>query len=109
MEDFKAYCKPAYKCGICGEEFTNVYDRSACEVACLLKKQEEEKKAAEAKKNAEKKADFNEASAALDNALALINKCVEKHGSFKYSGKLNEVDFAALDFIPSKLFNYFWF
>ena len=98
MEDFKAYCKPAYKCGICGEEFTNVYDRSACEVACLLKKQEEEKKA-----------DFNEASAALDNALALINKCVEKHGSFKYSGKLNEVDFAALDFIPSKLFNYFWF
>ena len=109
MEDFQAYCKPAYKCGLCGEEFTNVKDRSACEVACLLKKQEEEKKAAEAKKNEEKKTDFSEASAALDNALALVNKCIEKHGSFHYSGKASELDLSNMDFFPSKLWHHFWF
>lgn len=109
MEDFKTYCKPAYKCAICDSVHDTVQGRMLCERACLKKQQEEEKKAAEAKKNAEQKADFNEASAALDNAFALVNKCVEKHGMFKYSGKLKELDMANMDFFPSKLWHHFWF
>lgn len=109
MEDFKTYCKPAYKCAICDRVYDTIQDRASCERACLKKQQEEEKKAAEAQKSAEKKADFNEASAALDNALALVNKCVEKHGTFKYSGNLKELDLVNLDFFPSKLWHHFWF
>ena len=37
MEDFKTYCKPAYKCGICGNEFSTVYERANCEIACMKK------------------------------------------------------------------------
>ena len=101
--------KTTYKCGICGTEHETVQQRMNCEMACVKKQQEEEKKKAEAKKKAEKKADFEEASAALDNALSLVNKCIEKHGSFKYEGKLNDLELLNMDFFPSKLWHHFWF
>ena len=98
-----------YKCEICEKEYSNIADRAKCELNCAKRIEEEAKKAAEAKKNEEKNADFAKASAALDNALTLVNKCVEKYGSFKYSGKLNDLDIANMDFFPSKLWHHFWF
>lgn len=105
----KIYTKPQYKCAICGKIYDNVQERMNCEMACLKKQQEEAKKAAEAKKNAERDTDFTEASNAIDNAYTLVNKCIEKHGSFRYNGKLKDLDALNLDFFPSKLWHHFWF
>ena len=109
MEDNKIYSKPKYKCAICGETYDSVQGRMWCETACVKKQQEEEKKAAKAKLQAEKENRFAEASSALDNALALVNKCVEDYGSFQYAGKLKDLDLLNMDFFPSKLWHHFWF
>ena len=98
-----------YYCGVCGKRFKDIESRNNCEMACLKKQKEEEKKAAEAKKNAEKDADLAEASSTIDNAYALINKCIEKYGAFRYNGKLKDLDALNLDFFPSKLWHHFWF
>lgn len=98
-----------YYCGVCGKGYKDIESRNNCEMACLKRQKEEEKKAAEAKKNAEKDADFTEASSAIDNADALINKCIEKYGTFKYNGKVKDLDALNLDFFPSKLWHHFWF
>lgn len=103
------YNKPMYKCGICDEIYPTIAERMKCEQSCLKKQEEEAKKAAEAKKKEEQSSDFAEASAALDNALVLVNKCIEKHGIFKYSGKAKAFDLANMDCIPSKLWHHFWF
>lgn len=108
MEDNKMYCKPIYRCGICGKDYPSIAERMKCEQACLKKQQEEEKAAAEAKRKAEKDACFMEASNALDNAFAIVNKCIEKYGKFEYKGKLKELDMLNMDFFPSKLWHHFW-
>lgn len=106
----KICATPMYKCAVCGEVYDSIAQRMNCEQTCLKKKEEEERKAAEAKKNAERKADFEEASSAIDNALRLVNKCVEKHGTFKYDGELlNNLETLKVDFLPSKLLHYFMF
>lgn len=109
MEDNKMYNKPMYKCAICGEIYDSVQDRMNCEMTCVKKQHEEEKKAAEAALQAEKDHRLAEASAALDNALTLVNKCVEDYGSFQYTGKLKDLDMLNMDFFPSKLWHHFWF
>ena len=101
--------KNVYKCGICNKEYENIQDRANCEIKCIKLKQEKEKAEAKAKKEAEKESRFAEASAALDNAFTLVNKCVEDYGTFKYSGKINKLDALNLDFFPSKLWHHFWF
>ena len=102
--------KPMFECAICGGVYDSIAQRMNCEQTCLKKQAEEERKAAEAKKNAERKNDFEEASSAIDNAWNLVNKCVEKHGTFKYDGKLtNSLEPLKVDFLPSKLFSYFMF
>ena len=98
-----------YKCGICDKIYESIEERTNCEMSCLKKHKEEEKKAAEAKLRAEKDERFAEASAALDNAFALVNKCVEDYGSFQYTGKLEKLDMLNMDFFPSKLWHHFWF
>ena len=106
----KICAKPMYKCAICGEVYDSIAQRLNCEQTCLKKQEEEARKAAEAKKNAERNADFEEASSAIDNAWDLVNKCVEKYGTFKYNGKLtNSLEPLKVDFLPSKLFSYFMF
>ena len=104
MEDFQAYCKPAYKCGLCGEEFTNVKDRSACEVACLLKKQEEEKKAAAAKKQEERNARKAEVDAAVVNLQELITAYVKDYGYYEYDDGGDDTNFHW----PSRMWHRFW-
>lgn len=101
--------KLQYKCGVCGEVYDSIQERMNCEMKCLKKKQEEERKAAEEKKKQEKNARFSEASAALDNAFTLVNKCVEDYGSFEYNGKVKDLNLANMDFFPSKLWHHFWF
>lgn len=109
MENNSIYSKPMYKCAVCGEVYDSIVDRMNCEMKCIKLQEEEKKKAEAEKKAAEKKSDFTEASAALDNAFTLVNKCIEKHGIFKYNGKLKDLDFINMDLFPSKLFHHFWF
>ena len=99
----------SYKCGICGETYNNVQERASCEMKCIKKQQEEEKAAAEAKKKAEKNERQKEVTTALDNAFALVNKFIEDYGSYRYDGKLKDLDAANMDFFPSKLWHHFWF
>ena len=107
MRDNKTSCKPSYRCGICNKEHDTIVARAKCEMACAERAEVESKKAEAAKKNAEMKADFVEASAAVDKALELISKCTEKHGYFKYSGNLKDLDVSNMDFLPIRLWNYF--
>ena len=109
MEDNRVYATPKYKCAICGAIHDSVQERMKCEMACWKKQEEEAKKAAEAKKNAEKESRFSEASRAIENALALVNKCIEDYGTFKYDGKLKDLDLLNIDFFPSKLWHHFFF
>lgn len=88
---------PQYTCAICGKGYRSVSERMNCEMECLRKTEQ-----------AKKDTRFAEASAALDNALTLVNKCVEDYGSFKYSGKLKDLDLVNMDFFPSKLWHHFW-
>lgn len=104
------FTKPMYKCAICDQVYDSVAQRMNCEQACLKKQEEEERKAAEAKKAAERAADYEDASNAIDNAWNLVNECIEKYGTFKYEGKLtNSLEPLKVDFIPSKLLSYFMF
>ena len=63
----------------------------------------------DAKKKAEKDARQQEVSAALDNALTLVNKFIEDYGSYQYNGKMKDLDMANMDFFPIKLWHHFWF
>ena len=101
--------KIVYSCGVCGKCYDNIESRNRCEMACLKKKQEEEKKAAEAKKKAERDARCAEVSKALDNAYKLMNDYIKDYGSYQYNGKLKDLDSLNLDFFPSKLWHHFWY
>ena len=108
-DENKIYTKPQYRCAICGEIYDSVQGRMNCEMACIKKQKEEEKAAAEAKKKAEKNARQEEVTAALDTAFTLMNKFIEDYGTYKYNGKLNELEARNMDFFPSKLWHHFWF
>ena len=105
MEDNKMYCKPIYKCGICGKEYPSIAERMKCEQACLRKQEEDAKKAAEAKKNAEKNTRKDEVTQAIEYASELLNKYISDYGAYSYDGKkLNDTsDY----FWPSRLWHYF--
>lgn len=79
------YCKPAYKCGICGKEHGDVLSRARCEIACTKKKEEEERKAAELKKAAEYDARKKEVDAAFDHAYELREKFLKDYDSYSYN------------------------
>ena len=105
MEDNKMYCKPIYKCGICGKEYPSIAERMKCEQACLKNQEEEAKKAAEAKKKAEKDTRKKEVTMAIEHASELLNEYIKDYGSYSYDGKkLNDT---SNFFWPSRLWNYF--
>lgn len=105
MEDNKMYCKPIYKCGICGKEYPSIAERMKCEAACLKQQEEEAKKAAETKKKAEKDARTAEVTQAIEHASDLLNKYINDFGAYSYDGKSlkDTSDF----FWPSRLWHYF--
>lgn len=104
--DNKMYCKPAYKCAICGKEYSTVAERTACESSCLNRQEIEAKKAAEAKKKEEQKARHDVVTKAIDDACTLLNQYVKDYGSYSYDG----TNFNALDdILPSKFLSHFLF
>lgn len=105
-EENKIYNKPAYKCGICGNEYGSVRERMNCEMACLKKQQEEEKRAAAEKKKAEQTARKTEVNEALKNFAKLVKAYVKDYGHYDY----NYDEEVTRDlFYPNKLFHHFWF
>lgn len=118
--DNKMFCKPAYKCGVCGKEHSDISSRASCELACLKAKKEEEKKVAEAKKKAEKDTRYNEVTKAIDNAYDLLSKFVADYGTYNYNGNINNLNLDMIknikvngnsydDLMPVKLLSYFLF
>ena len=87
----KTYCKPTYKCGICGKEYDKPVDRAKCEIACTEKKEEEERKAAETKKEIEYAARKAEVDMAYEKFLDLRRKMVKDYGSYEYRTVRNTV------------------
>lgn len=105
----KVYTKQLYTCAICGESYSDVQDRMNCEMKCIAKQKEEARMAAEAKKKEERDARFTAASNAIDNALTLVNKCIEDYGSFSYTGKLKDSKEPIINYFPSRIWHRFFF
>lgn len=102
----KMYCKPAYRCGICGAEYDTVAERMKCEQACIKKQEENAKRLAEEKKKAEQKTRHAEVTKAIDDACNLLDKYMKDYGTYNYNGKnLSVFD----DILPSKFLHHFLF
>lgn len=82
--DNKICAKPMYKCAVCGEVYDSIEQRMNCEQTCLKKKAEEERKAAELKREAEYAVRKEEVDAAFDHAFELRDKLVRDYGSYVY-------------------------
>ena len=95
--------KETYKCGICGTEHDNVFDRAQCELNCFEKQKEEARKLAESKKKAEKDARQLEVDKAIEHADVLIEKMVKDYGEYRYKGKRHNYYIAMLE-LP-----FYWF
>lgn len=104
MENNKAHCKSAYSCGICGKEYEKIADRMRCEMNCVKKMEEEEKKAAEARKNAEKACRKAEVEKAVSDAIDLLKAYTDDYGCADLDIKLSSTDFHW----PSKMWHYFF-
>lgn len=76
------YCKPIYKCGICGTEHDSVLKRANCELSCTKKQQEEEKKIQETKLQQEREKRYMEVVEAQKKADELRKKYVEDYCGF---------------------------
>ena len=74
-----------YRCALCNTLYTDVLSRAKCEIACAEKKAEEERKAAEAKKQAEYDDRKAAVDAAFDLAYDLKAKFLMDYGSYIYS------------------------
>lgn len=103
MEEKNIYCKPAYKCGICGKTYNSVQERMNCEMACVKKQIEEEKAAKEAKKKAEQKARKEEVDRAFENLQKLTNEYIKDYGHYSYDDSKQYHDF----YLPSRILSYF--
>ncbi len=79
-----------YECAVCGMRHPDVISRAKCELACTEKKAEEERKAAELKKEAEyadRKAEVDEA---FNKAYELKDKFVKDYGRYTYNRTTND-------------------
>lgn len=74
-----------YECALCGTRHKDVISRAECELACAKKKAEEERKAAELKREAEYANRKAEVDAAFDKANELRDKFLKDYGSYTYS------------------------
>lgn len=105
----KMYCKPIYKCGICGKEHDDILDRAKCEMQCVKKQEEEAKKAAEAKKKEEYEARQKEVTEAIDHTVELFNEFIKDYRTYHYDGKFKNLNILNMYDIPTKLLSYFSF
>ena len=74
-----------YMCCVCGTWHNDILSRAECEIACLKKKEEEERKAAELKKEAEYETRKNEVDDAFNKAYELKDKFVKDYGRYTYN------------------------
>lgn len=74
-----------YKCAVCGTWHHDVVSRAKCEIACAAKKVEEERKAAELKKEAEYETRKNEVDDAFNKAYELKDKFIKDYGRYTYN------------------------
>lgn len=106
MENNTFYCRPAYKCGICGAEYPTVAERMKCEQACIKKQEEDTKRLAEEKKKAEQKTRHAEVTKAIENTYDLLDRYMKDYGRYNYDGKIiRTFD----DILPSKFLHHFLF
>lgn len=92
-----------YTCDICKTSYDTVQERAKCELKCVKKIEEEERKAAEAKKQAEKEARKSEVDNAYKAFADLAKSYAEDYGTYEYEG---ETLTSAL--WPNRLWHYFW-
>lgn len=104
----KMYCKPIYKCGICGKEHNDVLARAKCEMQCVKKQEEEAKRAAEAKRMEERKSRQDEVTEAIDNTLELFNEFIKDYKTYQYNGKFKNLSMLNMYDIPTKILSYFF-
>lgn len=71
-----------YKCEICGQEYSSVGERAACEVKCVKKQEEKERLRAEEVYKAEKTKRYNEVVDAIKKADELMEAFSKEYGSF---------------------------
>lgn len=81
----KMYAKQAFKCSVCGKEYEQAMDRARCEIACLRRKEEEDRKAAELRKKEEKAARKAEVDAAFDKAMQLREAYLKDYDTYIYT------------------------
>lgn len=106
MENNTFYCRPAYKCGVCGAEYPTVAERMKCEQACIKKQEEDAKRLAEEKKKAEQKTRHAEVTKAIENTYDLLDRYMKDYGRYNYDGKiLRTFD----DILPSKFLHHLLF
>ena len=82
--DDKIYTKQMYKCAVCGETYETISKRMYCEQACLKKQEEEERKAAETKKEIEYAARKEEVDMAYEKYFELRKNFAKDYGSYEY-------------------------
>ena len=85
----KVCAKPMYKCAVCGEVYDSIAQRMKCEQMCLKKQEEEERRAAELKKEAEYVDRKSEVDAAFNHAYKLKDKFVKDYGRYTYNKPVN--------------------
>lgn len=97
------YYKPAYKCGICGNEYESVQERMYCEMKCVKQQKEEARKAEEAKKASEQKLRKEAVDEAIKRAVKLQSDYVKDYGHYEYDGEI-----IPNVFWPNKIWHYFY-
>jgi hypothetical protein len=93
-----------YKCAVCGSTYGSIANRAVCERACLKKKEEDERKAAEAKKAAEYEARVEEVNQAFEKAYELRDKLVEDYGEYHYQHSIGNLKLDTLSNVFESLF-----
>lgn len=77
-------CKFAYKCGICGAEYSSVLDRAKCEIACSERVAAEAKAAEEAKKKEEQKMRKEAVDEEFERLHRMLTDYVNDYGHYEY-------------------------
>lgn len=96
--------KTQYTCAICKTNYDTIQERARCEMSCVKKIEEEERKAAEIKKQEEQAARKAEVDNAYKAFVELAKSYANDYGSYEYEGE--PISNALW---PNRLWHHFWF
>ena len=88
----KMYCKPQFKCSICGKTYDKAIDRAKCEIECTKKQEDDAKKLAEEAKKIEQERRKNEVDAAIEDARKLKDAYIKDYGYYEFKHTSNQND-----------------